>query len=57
MARFVPRMTLASRQRELAKIAPLSDAIPAVLEDCDVSPLHAAAAQVGVTAITHAPIE
>lgn len=57
MARFIPRTTLASRQRELAKIAALSDAIAAVLEDCNVPPLHAAAAQVGVTAIAHAPIE
>jgi hypothetical protein len=55
MARFIPRTTLASRQRELAKIAALSDAIAAALGDCDVPLLHAAA-QVGMTATAHAPI-
>jgi hypothetical protein len=57
MARFIPRTTLASRQRELAKIAALFDAVATALEDCDVPPLHAVAVQVGITAITHAPIE
>lgn len=51
-------VTPALQERELAKIAALSDAIAAALEDRDVPPLHAAlAAQVGMTAIAHAQVE
>lgn len=58
-----PRQALISvtpvlQERELAKIAALSDAIAAALERRAVPPLHAAlAARVGMAAIAHAQIE